>query len=117
MQLVLNSLPCYLFSLLQASIGVINKMEKMVMNFVLTGRSTKSAAHLVKWDTTSRPICYSSLGIGSFWQKNNALVTKWLWRFCKEKNDLWRRLIVAIYDLEENGWSTKAQDRERSYRL
>lgn len=52
---------------------------------ILSGQEgqLKSAAHLVKWDSTSRPICYGGLGIGSFRQKNNALPTKWLWRFCK----------------------------------
>ena len=61
-QSVLDSLPCCLFSLLQAPVSVINRMEKKVRDFVSTGRSTK-------WDTTSRPICNGSLGIGSFRQK------------------------------------------------
>ncbi|TYJ98464.1 hypothetical protein E5676_scaffold350G00660 [Cucumis melo var. makuwa] len=103
-QSVLNGLPCYLFSLLQASVGAINGMEKKVRNFVRTRGSTKSTAHLVKWDSNCRPICYGGLGIGSFEQKNNALFTKWLWRFCKEDNALRRRLIVAIYGLKENAF-------------
>ena len=110
-QSVLNSLPRYLFSLLQALIGAINKMEKIVSDFVRMRGSTKLASHLVKLDTTFRPIYYGGLGIGSFRQKNNALLTKWLWRFCKENNAFWRCLIVAIYGLEENGWSTKALNR------
>ncbi|TYK28534.1 hypothetical protein E5676_scaffold629G001780 [Cucumis melo var. makuwa] len=111
------SLPCYLFSHLQAPVGVINRMEKMVRDLVRTGRLTKLAAYLVKCDTTSRLICYGGLGIGSFRKKNNALLTKWLWRFCKENNAFWRCLIVAIYGLEENGWSTKALNRGKFYRL
>ena len=110
-QSVLNSLPCYLFSLLQALIGAINKMEKIVSDFVRMRGSTKLASHLVKLDTTFRPIYYGGLGIGSFRQKNNALLTKWLWGFCKEYNALRRHLVAAIYALEENGWSTKALNR------
>ena len=33
-QSVLNSLPCYLFSLAQVSASVINRLEKMIRNFV-----------------------------------------------------------------------------------
>lgn len=44
-QLVLNSLPCYLFSLMQASVGVINRNEKTVRNFVWNGG-------LVSWLST-----------------------------------------------------------------
>ena len=33
-QSVLNSLPCYFFSLAQASVGVINSLEKMIRKFV-----------------------------------------------------------------------------------
>ncbi|TYK10100.1 protein PIR [Cucumis melo var. makuwa] len=47
--------------------------------------------------------------------KNTALLTKWLWRFSKEEASLWRRLIVAIYGLEENGWSTKDPNREEKF--
>ena len=89
----------------------------MIRKFVWTGGSTNPIAHLVKWDCTSTLICYGGLEIGSFRQKNIALLTKWFWRFSKEETSLWRRLIVAIYDLEENGWSTKDPNRGKSYRL
>lgn len=102
-------------SLLHALVGVI-KMEKTVRDFVWTEGPTKSAAHLVKWDTTSLLICYGDRGIGSLRQKNNVL-TKWLWTLCKEDNVLSRRIIVAIYGLEKNVWPTKLLNRERSYRL
>ena len=35
----------------------------------------------------------------------------------KEEASLWMRLIVAIYGLEENGWSTKDPNTGKSYRL
>ena len=116
-QLVLNSLPCYLFSLAQAPAGVINRLEKMIGYFDWTRGSTNSVAHLVKWDCTSSPICYGGLGISSFRQKSTAFLTKWFWRFSKEEVSLWRCLIVAIYDLEENGWSIKDPNKGKSYKL
>ena len=112
MQSILNSLPCYLFSLAQAPASVINRLKKMIRNFVRTGGSTNLVAHLVNWDCTFHPICYGGLGIDSFRQKNTTLLTKWFWRFSKEEASLWRHLIVAIYGLKENRWSTKDPNRE-----
>ena len=89
----------------------------MIRNFVWTGGSTNSVAHLVKWDCTSRSICYGGREIVSFSKKNIALLTKWFWRFSKEEASLWRCLTVALYGLEENGWSTKNPNRGKSYRL
>ena len=72
---------------------------------------------LIRLPTSSCLICYGGLGINSFGQKNTAILTKWLWRFSKEEASLWGRLIVAIYGLKENAWSTKDPNRGRSYRL
>ena len=116
-QSVLNSLPCYLFILGQAPASVINRLEKMIKKFVWTRGSTNSVAHLANWNCTSCLICYGGLGIDWFRQKNIALLTKWLWRFRKEEATLWRCLIVAIYSLEENEWSTKNPIRGKYYRL
>jgi hypothetical protein len=38
---------------------------------------------------------------------NRALLGKWLWRFGREENHLWRRVIVAKYGIEGGGWTSK----------
>lgn len=92
-------------------------MAKTVGDFVWTGGPSKPTARLVKWDTTSLSICYGGLGIESLRQKNVALLTKWLWRFCKKDNAFRRCIIVAIYGLEDIAWATKVPNRGRSFRL
>jgi hypothetical protein len=37
---------------------------------------------------------------------NRALLGKWMWRFGREENHLWRRVIAAKYGLEAGGWSS-----------
>ncbi|GKC27929.1 hypothetical protein Tco_1035223 [Tanacetum coccineum] len=37
------------------------------------------------------------LGIGSLYASNHAMLVKWHWRFYREKNAPWRRLITSIH--------------------
>jgi hypothetical protein len=62
--------------------------------------------HLVGWNTVCRPIANGGLGIRKVAVTNRALLGKWLWRFGREENHLWRRVIVAKYGLEGGGWSS-----------
>jgi len=38
---------------------------------------------------------------------NEALKTKWLWRFASEDEVLWKKVIVCKYDLDRLGWWSK----------
>jgi len=38
---------------------------------------------------------------------NEALKTKWLWRFAKEDVAMWRNVIKAKYGINDLGWWTK----------
>jgi len=35
---------------------------------------------------------------------NEALKIKWLWRFAKEEDALWRKVVVAKYGVVNLGW-------------
>jgi hypothetical protein len=39
-------------------------------------------------------------------QFNQALCGKWLWRFAKEQEALWRKVVNIIYDSMKGGWWT-----------
>lgn len=56
------------------------------------------------WNTVCRPIANGGLGIRRVVMTNRALLRKWLWRFGREENHLWRRVIVAKYGLDMGGW-------------
>jgi len=38
---------------------------------------------------------------------NAAFKIKWIWRFAKEGNAFWRKVIVAKYGVENLGWWSK----------
>lgn len=65
----------------------------------------KHFSHLVSWEWTSLPIQFGGMRIGSFKQRNNAIILKWLWRFAQEEV-LWKRVVASIGDLEPNDWAT-----------
>lgn len=47
------------------------------------------------------------LGIRDLRDLNRALLAKWLWRYGKEPNALWRKVIDAKYKAHEFGWFSK----------
>lgn len=101
---------------MKASKCYISHLEKLVRDFgaeELVIRLT----HLVNWKWTSLSTIYGVLGIGSLSQKNSTLLMKWLWRFCHKENALWRKVISAIYGVDEHGWSSIEPRDKRSFRL
>ena len=46
------------------------------------------------------------LGIRPLHVFNQALLSKWLWRFEWEDTHLWKQVLVAKYGLEGGGWIT-----------
>lgn len=58
----------------------------------------------MKQSDVIKPKDDEGLALGSLELKNWALLAKWFWRFRKEKEALWRKVIVAKYGVEEGGW-------------
>ena len=44
------------------------------------------------------------LGLGKISLRNHALLGKWLWRFPKERSELWHEVIVSINGTHPNRW-------------
>ena len=56
-----------------------------------------SKTHLVGCDKICAPIANGGLGIRKLTTFNKALLGKWLWRFGKEEDWLWRRVVASKY--------------------
>lgn len=54
---------------------------------------------LVAWNDICKPKKLGGLGITQIQDANKALLQKWLWRFRKERESLWRQVIVCKYGL------------------
>ena len=101
----LSSLPTYFLSLFIILTHVANKIEKLQMDFLWGDSKT----HLVGWDKVCAPIANGGLGIRKLTTFNKALLGKWLWRFGKEEDRLWRRVVASKYGEDWGGMDLKAR--------
>ena len=105
LKITLSSLPTYLLSLFTIPTYVANKIEKLQMDFLWGDSKT----HLVGWDKVCAPIANGGLGIRKLTTFNKALLGKWLWRFGKEEDRLWRRVVVSKYGEDWGGMDLKVR--------
>lgn len=108
-QSVLSSIPIYYLSLFRAR--VIEAIEKLMRDFLWEGGDLLGGEHLVAWDLVCRPKLKGGLGIGKVLARNKALLMKWIWRFPKERNALWYKVIKSKYGLNPNQWDAAEADR------
>jgi hypothetical protein len=103
---MLSSLPIYYFSLFTIPVSVAKRLERLQRNFLWGDTNGEFKHHLVGWDTVCSPIIDGGLGIRKLVAFNQALLSKWLWRFGMEASHLWRRVLVARFGLGAGGWCT-----------
>ena len=64
----------------------------------------QSSSHLVRWEEVIKPKHKGGLEIGNLIVRNKALLVKSLWRFTREGDMLWQKMIRSKYEREEGGW-------------
>ena len=67
-------------------------------------RGTCKSCHYYRWDFVCRPKELGGLGFRKTSLRIIALLGKWLWRFPRERNGLWHKVIASIYGTHPNGW-------------
>jgi hypothetical protein len=108
----LSSMPTYFMSLFPIPMKVARRIELLQWNFLWDGLGDSHSYHLVAWSKVCSPIAHGGLGIHPLHLFNHALLGKWLWRFGREDNRLWQRVVAAKYGVEGGGWITKpSRDR------
>ena len=111
-QSVLSSLPIYFLSLFKAPISVIRSLEKLMRNFLWEGGDLVGRDHLVGWEDVCKAKENGGLDIGNLEQRNKAFLMKWLWRFPREDQTLWYKVIRSKFGIHPNLWDSKVVDRE-----
>ena len=96
----LSNIPTYYLSLFPIPVGVAHRIEKIQRDFLWGGLGEDFKYHLVSWDRVCTPLCYGGLGIRKLLLYNQALLGKWIWRYAREKEALWRKIV----DLKYGGW-------------
>ncbi|PWA54956.1 RNA-directed DNA polymerase, eukaryota, Reverse transcriptase zinc-binding domain protein [Artemisia annua] len=94
---VLGSLPLYYLSLFRAPINVIDSLERMRSRFFWGFKEDEKGMVWISWKNTIASRDMGGLGFGSLRAKNLSLIGKWRWRFLKEKDALWRKVIRNIF--------------------
>ena len=100
---LLSSLPIYFLSLFKMPQGIADNIEKLMRDFIW-GVDNDSSSHLVKWEEVVKPKHKGGLEIGNLIIRNKSLLVKWLWRFPREGDMLWHKVIRSKYEMEEGGW-------------
>jgi hypothetical protein len=103
----LSSLPTYFLFLFAVPASVAHRIEKLQRDFLWGGLGNEFKYHLVNWRTLCAPIQQGGLGLRQIIPFNQALLSKWLWRFANERDAYWRRVIVCKYGCERDGWHSK----------
>ncbi|RVX16491.1 putative ribonuclease H protein [Vitis vinifera] len=63
--------------------------------------------HLVRWEVVCADKEKGGLGLRKITLLNKALLGKWIWRFTRAKEELWKKVLEAKYGKEELGWRTR----------
>ncbi|TYK05808.1 LINE-1 retrotransposable element ORF2 protein [Cucumis melo var. makuwa] len=93
----LSSLSIYQLSVFQAPPSTYKNIEKLWRNFLWKGSFGLKGSHLINWSIVTKLKEEGGLGISRLQVINQALLSKWLWRYYSEPNSLWRRLIHIKY--------------------
>lgn len=59
---------------------------------------------MVSWSKITQPKSSGGLGVNRIREMNDALLTKWWWRYGNEKQALWRNIINFKYKGIGKGW-------------
>lgn len=100
---VLTALPVYALSFFKAPTCIISSIESLFNKIFWGGGEEKRKISWVRWDSLSMRKEYGGLGVKRLREFNIALLGKWCWRLLLERDDLWRKVLVARYGVEDGG--------------
>jgi hypothetical protein len=86
---------------------VANRLDKIQKDFLWDGIGDEAKFHLVNWNKICTPLHAGGLGVYNFIRFNRALLGKWLWRYGREREALWRLVIDAKFESLKGGWCSK----------
>jgi len=94
-------------SLFTIPVSVASRLEKIMRDFLWNSNENGNGLYWVNRNEVCRPKQYGGLGIRPLCVMNEALKTKWLWRFAKEDSAMWKNVIKAKYGIDNLGWWSK----------
>lgn len=103
-QSTLSSIPLYTLSVFKPPQSICKQVDMILRTFLWKGaNSNDHKIPLVGWNKVAAPKVSGGLGFYKTKISNDALLSKWLWRFFNENSSLWKRLISAKYKTSGDG--------------
>lgn len=96
-KVVLSSIPFFFMSIFKMPISIVKRIEKMQRDFFGGDGVLKRKIHSIDWVTVCKNKKNGGLRIGHMLQKNNAMLTKCVWKFGREVSSLWKEFVCARY--------------------
>jgi hypothetical protein len=103
----LSNLPTYFLSLFHLLTDVAYRLEKIQRDFLWNGLGDQPKFHLVNWAKVCEPLENGGLGVKNLRLFNQSLLGKWLWRYGKERDAFWRKVVEVKYGSLWGGWCSK----------
>jgi len=87
-------------SLFTIPTSIANQLEKIMRHLLWNFNESGNGLHWVNRDEVCHPKQEGGLGIRPLRVMNEVLKTKWLWRFAKEDDAMWKNVIKAKYGID-----------------
>ncbi|XP_028080956.1 uncharacterized protein LOC114282472 [Camellia sinensis] len=110
---ITSALPWYYLSLFIMPIEVAKEFEKLQAAFPWGGSASRKPIHVVKWDEVAKSVKQGELDNMRVRLVNDCMLLKWGWRFGKEKDALWKKIICIKYNLDVKSWFPSSSSSSR----
>ncbi|CAL1357331.1 unnamed protein product [Linum trigynum] len=94
---VAASLPVYTMHTELIPSGVCRSIDKISRDFIWGDEDNHSKFHLVAWERLTKPKAQGGVGIRPTRQANLAMLAKGGWRLLRDKESIWRQLLLSKY--------------------
>ncbi|KAK1321143.1 hypothetical protein QJS10_CPA03g01111 [Acorus calamus] len=103
LQVVLSNLPIFFLSIFKIPKGIFDRIDGIRRRFLWCGPvREKKKVHLVKWEIVCSSKKQGGLGVLNLEDMNNALLSKWKWRWLTQSSLIWKPIVSDRYRFSSN---------------
>lgn len=84
-------------SVLTIPVKVAKKLETIQCCFLWGDEEGRRRYHLAKWEEMKLPLELGGLGLRSMVEMNLAVQGKWIWRYMRVGDNLWKTVVEACW--------------------
>lgn len=96
-QSVLSTIPYYAMQTTLFPVGICENIDKRIRGFIWGNKEGERKIHLMSWDTVTKSKERGGLGMRKAREMNLAFLAKLKWRFNKERDKLWVKVLRSKY--------------------